>query len=185
VEKGLSTSLEMKTVKTPKIIVVTGAESTGKSVLTQKLSRFYSAPAFPEFSRDYIERLKHPYTYNDVVSIALMQNAQMNKSRVLRQEYVFFDTWLIITMVWLEVVFKKTPAWIPETIRDSPVDLFLVCDTDIPWVPDPVRENGGEMREILNKRYLEIIRESGFKYKLVTGASDKRLLNAVDFIKAI
>ncbi len=175
----------MNAGKSPKIIVVTGAESTGKSVLTRQLSRLFCAPAFPEFSRDYIERMNRPYNYNDVISIALMQKAQMNKSRVLRQKYVFFDTWLIITMVWLEVVFKKIPDWIPETIRDSPVDMFLVCDTDIPWVPDQVRENGGEMREILNKRYLEIIGESGFKYKLVTGASDKRLLNAVDFIKGI
>jgi nicotinamide riboside kinase len=175
----------MKTGKTPKIIVVTGAESTGKSVLTQQLSRLFCAPAFPEFSREYIEQLKHPYNYNDVMSIALMQNAQMNKSRVLRQEYVFFDTWLIITMVWFEVVFKKIPGWIPETIKNSPVDLFLLCDTDIPWVPDKVRENGGEMRELLNKRYLQIIREAGFKYRLVTGASDKRLLNAVDFIREI
>ena len=171
--------------KTPEIIVVTGAESTGKSVLTQQLSRLFCAPSVPEFSRDYIKRLNHRYTYDDVISIALMQKAQMNKSRLLRQKYVFFDTWLIITMVWLEIVFKKIPAWIPETIRNTPVDLYLVCDTDIPWVPDQVRENGGEMREILNKRYQEIIVESGFKCRLVTGASDKRLLNAVDFIKKI
>lgn len=88
-------------------------------------------------------------------------------------------------MVWFEVVFGRVPQWIPETIRNAPVDLFLLCDTDLPWIPDPVRENGGEMRKILQIRYIELIIRFGFNYKLVSGHSEERFKNAVEFINAI
>jgi nicotinamide riboside kinase len=175
----------MSIIKKPKIIVVTGAESTGKSILTRQLSHFYQSPSFAEFSREYIEKTGHNYTFDDVVSIALMQNAQMKKSHTINAKYIFFDTWLIITMVWLDVVFGKIPEWIPEAICKAPVDLFLVCDTDLPWIPDPVRENGGEMREILQNRYIEIIKGFGFRYGIVSGHSEERFKNTVDFIHEI
>ncbi len=32
------------------------------------------------------------------------------KVSITGKEWVFFDTWLIITRVWFEVVYKKVPA---------------------------------------------------------------------------
>lgn len=172
----------MKKAHHPKIIVITGAESTGKSTLTQELSRFFQAPAFPEYSREYIERIKRPYTYTDVYSISLMQKAQMTIASTLKSDYVFFDTWLIITWVWFEVVYGKVPSWIYETVKNSPVDLFLLCNTDLPWVPDPVRENGGEMRDKLQLRYRQLISGLGFRIGEVSGSFDDRFNNAVEII---
>ena len=171
--------------KKPKIVIITGAESTGKSVLTRQLSHFYQSPSFAEFPREYIEKTGRNYSYDDVISIALMQKAQMKKSYSINSRYVFFDTWLIITMVWFEVVFGKIPRWIPDTIRNATVDLFLLCDTDLPWVPDQLRENGGKMREFLQNRYIEAINAYGFKYQLVSGHSEERFNNAVEFILQI
>lgn len=169
----------------PGIIVVTGAESTGKSVLTRQLARHFGVPAFAEFAREYIENLPEHYTYQDVESIARMQHAQMCTAKSLSQKYVLFDTWLIITMVWFEVVYGKVPSWIPDVISNAPVSLFLVCDTDIPWVADPVRENGGEMRERLQVRYLEVIRLSGIPFQIISGDYKERLTVAADFISHI
>lgn len=175
----------MKKAHHPKIIVITGAESTGKSTLTHQLSRFFQAPAFPEFSREYIERIKRPYTYTDVYSISLMQKAQMTIASTLKSDFVFFDTWLIITWVWFEVVYGKVPSWILETVRKAPVDLFLLCDTDLPWEPDPVRENGGEMREKLQHRYRQLINGFEFSIGQVSGSCSDRFKNAVEIISKI
>jgi nicotinamide riboside kinase len=81
------------------------------------------------------------------------------------------------------VVFGKVPAWIPEIIRKAPVDLFLLCANDIPWIPDPLRENGGDMRQKLFEMYKTNIGDFGFTYKTVTGAGDERLENAVKAIR--
>jgi nicotinamide riboside kinase len=172
----------MKRDKKPAIIIITGAESTGKTLLTRQLSRQLGAPAFMEFAREYITGLHRPYHYSDIESIARMQQAQMKSALSMNQDLVLFDTWLIITMVWFEVVYGKVPGWIVETIANTPVDLFLVCDTDLPWVPDPVRENGGEMRDRLESRYMELIREFGFPFRVVSGTGEKRLLSGAHFI---
>ena len=60
----------------PKIIVITGAESTGKSTLTERLANHFNAPFIPETARQYVEKLNRKYTYSDVENIAKMQIEQ-------------------------------------------------------------------------------------------------------------
>jgi nicotinamide riboside kinase len=92
------------------------------------------------------------------------------------------DTWLIVTKIWFEFVFKKTPEWINTEILKTKIDLFLVCDIDIPWVEDPVRENGGKNRKILQNTYIENIINYGFNYKIVNGKEHARVLKAIHFV---
>lgn len=168
--------------KTPAIIVVTGAESTGKSVLARQLGTFFKAPCYPEYAREYLERSGPGYTFQDVERIARVQEEQMREAAGKDTRYVFFDTWLIITKVWFEVVYGKVPGWILKTLATAPVDLFLLCANDIPWIPDPLRENGGEMREKLFERYKTNLEDFGYNYQIVMGFGDDRLHNAIRII---
>jgi NadR type nicotinamide-nucleotide adenylyltransferase len=173
----------MKKEIKPSIIVITGAESTGKSVLTQQLGNFFICPFYPEFAREYLENSGSAYTRRDVEKIARMQKKQMDEAMNLKSAYVFFDTWMIITKVWMEVVYGEVPSWIPETIRHARVDLFLLCANDIPWIPDPLRENGGEMRHKLFEMYKANLDQFGFRYRIVTGIGDERLVNALQILR--
>jgi len=164
--------------KRPLMVVVSGAESTGKSVLTSQLSQLFNGRYFPEYAREYLETHGTAYTYQDVENIAAVQREQMEQALDFDVPVVFFDTWLIITSVWFEVVYGRVPGWIPEAIRKAPVDLFLLCANDIPWVPDPLRENGGEKRAILFERYKSDIVKYGFEYQVVNGTGEQRLQNA-------
>lgn len=162
-------------------IVVTGAESTGKSTLAEALATHFHTKWIPEFSRTYIENLNRDYTYSDIEIIARNQIAE-EQDIDPGIPLVFFDTWLIITKVWFEFVYGKCPEWLHESIQQSNIDLFLVCDIDIPWLPDPVRENGGENRKILHEIYIEQIKSYGFNYQLVSGIEEERLMNAVKIV---
>lgn len=167
----------------PKIIVITGAESTGKSDLTKKLANHFKVPFIPEFARSYIEGLNRSYNYKDVETIARKQVAQLKNFQNSAHRYIFADTWLIITKVWFEVVFNQVPEWVENEIKKAGIELFLVCATDLPWIPDNVRENGGEKRENLQRRYLEILDEYGFNYRIVKGTDEKRLQNALNCLR--
>lgn len=171
--------------KQPKIVVITGAESTGKSTLAEALGNYYHVPVIPEFARDYVEKLNRPYTYGDVEKIALKQVEELNAAKKLEHPVIFVDTWLIITKIWFEVVFQKVPAWLENTIRTTPIDLFLVCDTDLPWIPDPVRENGGEKRRILHDMYIENIKKYNFTFHIVNGEDQLRFENALHQVKLL
>ena len=99
------------------IIVVTCPESTGKTELSRFLSKKLNIPWVPELSRSYIENLGHHYTYQDVETIAHLQIKQFNS--IINQGYPFvvFDTDLIITKVWFDVVYQQCPPWVIEAIK--------------------------------------------------------------------
>lgn len=166
-------------------IVITGPESTGKTTLSESLALKLDADWIPEYARSYVENIGRSYTYEDIEKIAQYQiQAETKMSETTNKRLVIMDTWVIITKVWFEVVYGRSPKWLDEYISTSHVDLFLVCAPDLPWIADPVRENGGEMRNILFERYCEEIKAHGFQYEVVKGVGDQRMHNALNFLKA-
>jgi len=61
-------------------------------------------------------------------------------------------------------------------------DFYLLCNTDIEWIPDNVRENGGQMREILFERYKQELILYNVDFQIVTNKNQIRLQNAFDII---
>jgi len=166
---------KIKTLK----VAITGPESTGKTELTRQLSAYFDGTCILEYARKYVESLQRPYNYLDVLHIAYKQILESQGSDLLQTGYVFLDTELIITKVWLELVYGFCPDWINTAITSSRIDLYLLCNLDIPWIQDKVRENGGEMREKLFHIYEQLIQANGFRYKVIEGTGDLRLRNAL------
>ncbi len=171
-----------------KRIVITGPESTGKTELCQALSEYWNCPWVPELAREYVQALDRPYTFQDLEIIAKGQEKQMNEAGAgggtLNGPFVFFDTWLIVTRVWFDEVFGRVPLWIDPIIAAAPVDLYLLCSPDIPWVYDPLRENP-HRRDYLFNRYMEEIRRFGFPVGIVSGMGDDRLKSALGLITEV
>lgn len=167
-----------------KRIVISGPESTGKTELAEALAEKFGTIWIPEYARTYIEQLDRPYTYHDVELVAKMQvEMESEFAEKASNGLLFFDTWLIITKVWFDVVYGSCPEWIIEHIANSKIDLFLVCDTDLPWVSDRVRENGGEKRKDLFRQYCSEITSFGFNFAIVNGVGKLRLQNALNILK--
>jgi NadR type nicotinamide-nucleotide adenylyltransferase len=166
-------------------VVITGPECTGKSTLTLQLARYFHGRYIPEYARDYIANLGRTYTYDDILHIAKVQLNEAREASVQNKSIVFIDTYLIITKVWFEVVFGHFPSWIDVALKQSDIDLYLLCDTSIPWVADPVRENGGEMREKLYLRYKSELDKLGCNYAVIGGIGQQRLDQAIKAVKTL
>jgi len=160
-------------------IVLTGPECTGKSTLAQQLASHFATVYVPEYAREYIANLCRPYNYDDVMHIAEVQRKQAHEIVNPVNRIVFFDTYLVITKVWFKVVFGRCPEWITEELSRKTIDLYLLCDTSIPWTTDPVRENGGEMREKLYLMYKNELEQLGCSYKIITDTGQQRLNLAI------
>jgi len=160
-------------------IVLTGPECTGKTTLTQQLARHFNTVFVPEYAREYVANLCRPYNFEDLEHIAEVQRTQAREFAGQAKSILFLDTYLIITKVWFQVVFGRFPEWIDQELSANTIDLFLLCDTDIPWVADPVRENGGAMREKLLQLYKNELDQLGCAYDVVSGTGQKRLNHAI------
>lgn len=164
-------------------VVITGPESVGKSTLAKQLAKEYGGIYIEEFARSYIQKLNRPYAYEDVEEVAKYQIDKYDRLEASNQN-VFYDTFLEITKVWFEHVYHKLPNWFNRNYAKRPVDLYLLCKPDLPWVDDPVRENG-HIREELFEKYKAILNSSGCKFAIVEGQGELRLQNAINKIKEI
>jgi nicotinamide riboside kinase len=165
-----------------KTIVITGPESTGKTQISSYLAGKLNCRWIPEYARDYIRGLTRPYNYGDLLHIAetqIRQRMEMEKAGV---SLLVLDTWLIITKVWFIEVFKTFPGWLDEEIGKQKIDLFVICKADIPWIPDPLRENGGEKRDYLLKKYIEEIQKTGRDFEIIGGMNEDRYNNALQAV---
>ena len=135
-------------------VVVTGPESTGKTEICKFLATSYGTEFIPEYAREYVASLNRPYTSEDVEKIARVQVEQLAKHGEGKFPILFLDTYLIITKVWLRKVYGYVPDWLDERIAAAGINLFLLCYHDIPWVPDPLRENA-EPCEVIRGRGTE------------------------------
>jgi nicotinamide riboside kinase len=61
-------------------------------------------------------------------------------------------------------------------------DLYLLCNTDLPWEYDPLRENPDD-RERLFELYKKELEDRGFSFAIISGTGKERLENAVKAIK--
>jgi NadR type nicotinamide-nucleotide adenylyltransferase len=146
---------------------IIGPESTGKSTLARYLARRYGGVFVPEYARDYMERLAPSYAYNydDVVQIAQEQIRQLAMQKE-EEDVVFYDTELIITKVWFLHKYGKCPDFLLKAIEEYPMDVYLLCYPDMPWQPDPVRENP-MIREYLFDWYEREIQTLGIPYYII------------------
>lgn len=159
----------------PVTIVITGPESTGKTSLAGFLGNEFGYGYVPEYARKYIEGLSRPCTYEDVEHIARMQVEQLKHIRTGNPKFIILDTFLVITKVWFLEVYGRMPDWLDRSLRESGIDLFLLCDHDIEWIEDPVRENPGDRRVYLSGLYQKEIRSLGLPLEIISGKGHERM----------
>lgn len=187
-----------------KKIVVIGPESTGKSVLCEQLARHYQTDWCPEYAREYLLKNGTNYSYEDLLTVAKgqvaleeewqtavgsRQGAVGNRQSAIgsRQEAVgsqqpllFIDTNMYVMKVWCEFVFGNCHRFILDEIVERKYDLYLLCNTDLPWIKDELREYPDlETRRILYLIYKDIMVNQPVPWVDISGSYDERLEKAI------
>lgn len=165
-------------------VVVTGSESTAKTTLAEQLARRYRAELVPEFVREYAEARRGVVEFSDHGPIARGQMALENAAIARGNPLVVQDTDLLSTVVYCEHYFGKCPAWIAEAARERAPDLYLLCEIDVPWVADGVRDRG-HMREQMQQLFRAAVSQSGAPVAVITGDRRERFARATEAIDAL
>jgi len=173
-----------------KKIVIIGPESTGKSTLCEQLARHYNTIWCREYAREYLLQHGTNYSYDDLLTIAkgqllLEERALTEIERGVDRDtptnpLLFIDTDMYVMKVWCEFVFDQCHSWIIDQIVTRQYDLYLLCNNDLPWVKDELREYPDlESRQQLYHIYKDIMVNQNTPWVDISGDYDERFQRAV------
>lgn len=165
-------------------ISVTGPESTGKSWLAQQLAAHFGEPWAEEYSRDYLNKLNRPYDFDDILLIAQGQFRLEEENAKKACTWLFCDTDFLVTRIWCLVKYGKSHPWIDQMADTHIYDHYLLCNTDLPWEPDPLREHP-ELRNELMQLYLDELTLRELPFTVISGKGNDRLQAAVKVLNTI
>ncbi|HSU27755.1 MAG TPA: AAA family ATPase [Chitinophagaceae bacterium] len=171
----------------PKKIVAIGPESTGKTVLCEELARHFRMKWCPEFAREYLLRHGKEYTYDDLLWIAKGQVEQEDDAVAATINaglpLLFIDTDMYVMKVWSEFVFGKCHPYILRQIVERKYDLYLLCNTDLPWKQDELREYPDLVtRDKLFTMYKDLMVNQETEWMEIHGKDDERVSQAIGAI---
>jgi NadR type nicotinamide-nucleotide adenylyltransferase len=149
-------------------ICLTGAESTGKSVLAEIIGERYRATVAPEYAREYAIRVARPLTYDDVEPIARGQIAGEDRMASKSFGLVVLDTDLVSTVVYSRYYWNRCPDWIERAARERLANRYLLLHVDAPWIADAARDASAD-REAVHTRFVQTLEEFGARYTLIDG----------------
>lgn len=177
-----------------KKIVIIGPESTGKSSLSESLAKHYGTIWCPEYAREYLLAHGTDYHFDELLTIAkgqlkleeayIDEMTRRSKNSPSTQSLLFIDTDMYVMKVWCEFVFGNCHLWILDQIVQRKYDLYLLCNTDMPWVQDELREYPDLVtRERLFHIYKDHLVNQNTPWVEIKGQNEERLniaIRAVD-----
>jgi len=170
----------------PPRVVVTGAESTGKTTLAEQLAAQLRTVHSPEMARHYLDA-KGQLDAHDVLPIAYAARAVELWLEPRAQGILVCDTDVLSTIVYARELYGFESGELERLLSERPAKLYLLLDTDIAWQadPSPGQRAGNESRArfaTLFKGELEA-RQLPFRIVSANGDYEKRLEMALSFAR--
>ncbi|WP_283148290.1 ATP-binding protein [Silvimonas soli] len=155
-------------------IAIVGPESSGKTTLARDLAAALGCDWVPEYVREYFAaKGNSDYVLDDIVAIAHGQRA-VEQGALPDQDWLVCDTNGLVCKIWAEVRFGHCPQEITAQWPAHDYALHVLVAPDIPWEPDPLRENPTD-RDWLFGLYEAALIEAGVKYVVVRGGREQRV----------
>lgn len=176
-----------------KKIVLIGPESTGKTVLAQKLAAYFGTLWVPEFARAYLDIKREVYDPygrkseeicqpQDIPPIVIGQIAQEEAMAAQANTVLFCDTNPLQTKVYNNYYFNRNDEWLSQVVSNRKYDLYLLTQIDIPWIPDNQRDRPNDRGSLFQLFQSELINNK-LPYYEIAGDYDNRVVCAIEIVE--
>lgn len=159
-----------------------GPESTGKSSVAGRIAARLGGVVLDEVGRTYAETHGTDFTMADLVAIARIHDAEVQRLRAAGAAPLILDTDPLMTAVWADMLFGRRDPWF-DAWHDT-ADFYLLFDIDLPWVADGTRLFGTAeaRRRFFDLSRAELDRRS-VPWTLVQGQGEARFTAAMAAIE--
>ncbi len=164
---------------------IVGAESTGKTWLTQSLAgvlrtRNQSVHTVDEVLRHWCEREgRTPHQHEQMV-IAQQQALEAHQlAEQAPESWLLSDTTPLMTAVYSDLLFDDKSLYPMALAHQRIYDITLVTGLDLPWVADGLQRDGPQVRVPVDNLVRQALEGAGLPYRVVYGQGPRRLNNAL------
>ncbi len=163
-----------------KKICLFGAESTGKSTLTQRLAARYNTVFVPEVAREMLAT--NDFTVDDIIAIGHAHHARIQEKVREANRLLFCDTDAITTQIYSKHYLGVIPEVLYHLEQQTLYDLYFLLEVDVPWVADGLRDLG-DRREEMSQLFRQALIDRNIPYVVVNGDFEQRekmMVEAID-----
>ena len=170
-------------------IVLFGPESTGKTTLSEDLSKYFSAPMVKEYMREYLQEVwdaeKRICEPRDIIPIAEGQMQTENQLASEADNLLICDTDLLELKVYSEAYYDGycDPQLLKHALNNH-YHLYFLTYIDVPWTPDDLRDKPHD-REGMFQRFQKALEQSNKPYIILKGDRKTRFNTAVEKINQL
>jgi nicotinamide riboside kinase len=164
---------------------IVGAESTGKSWLTQSLAevlraRNHSVRTVDEVLRHWCERQGRTPQQHEQMAIAQQQALAAHQlCEQTPESWLLSDTTPLMTAVYSDLLFNDKSLYPMALAHQALYDITLVTGLDLPWVADGLQRDGPQVRVPVDNGVRQALEGAGLPYRVVYGQGPRRLNNAL------
>jgi HTH-type transcriptional repressor of NAD biosynthesis genes len=164
-------------------VCIYGPESTGKSTLAARLAAHFDTVHVPEMARDLIPDSTE-CTWDDLERVVTAQTEAVERLARQARRVLICDTDLLTTQVYARYLFQRELQVTPEQDALHQYHLYLVPDTDVPYVQDGTRL-GAHTREEMKTQFLQALQLKQTPWHLIRGNWETRFRQAVAYVEEL
>lgn len=170
-------------------LALLGAESTGKTQLSQELAqalreRGESVAVVAEYLREWCVREGRTPRPAEQEGIAREHERRVDEAAA-GARIVIADTTAVMVAIYSAMLFQDGSLYRFALERQRGYDLTLLTGLDLPWVADGLQRDGPHVREPVDGLVRQALADAGVAYRVVYGTGGERLRNAIGAIDSI
>ncbi|WMY97409.1 MAG: multifunctional transcriptional regulator/nicotinamide-nucleotide adenylyltransferase/ribosylnicotinamide kinase NadR [Arsenophonus sp.] len=172
-------------------VTILGGESSGKSILVNKLANIFNTTSAWEYGRKYI--FSHlggsemALQYSDYDKIALGHAKYIDFAVKYANKVTFIDTDFITTQAFCKYYEGKFHPFVQVLIDKYKFDLVILLKNNTPWINDGIRKLGNNKdRKNFQNLLIELLIKNRIKFVIINSPSyEERFLNCVKLVKKL
>jgi nicotinamide riboside kinase len=171
------------------VLVLLGAESTGKTWLADALCRSLAAEGHdavqvPEYLREFCDLHGRTPRAGEQAAIAWEQTHRI-ASAARKHAIVIADTSALMTAVYSALLFDDTGLLAPAISTQRAYAVTLLAALDLHWVADSHQRDGPGVRLAIDGRLRETLIGAGLPFSVIHGRGADRLAAALAAVRSM
>jgi HTH-type transcriptional repressor of NAD biosynthesis genes len=164
-------------------VVILGTESTGKSTLTEKLSKHFNCSLVLEAAREIIANSNN-FSFDDLHLVASEHSKRIDKTILADSPLVIIDTDIHTTKSYSRFTFEKELEISADIYNTNRANIYLYLNNDVEYLQDGTRLSEAE-RNLLDLSHRQVLKDHNIDIIEINGDWDERFEKAVEQVNKL